>query len=58
MARPGRNDTPVSAVARRWGFANATHFSHSFRAAYGVSPSDWRDDRPRPSPGTAGNANC
>ncbi|MBC2908005.1 helix-turn-helix domain-containing protein [Streptomyces cupreus] len=49
LARPGRNDITVSAVARRWGFASATHFSRSFRAAYGMSPSDWRDGRIRPS---------
>ncbi|GHK01486.1 hypothetical protein SY2F82_32830 [Streptomyces sp. Y2F8-2] len=55
LARPGRNDTTVSAVARRWGFASATHFSRSFRAAYGVSPSDWRDERTRASRGP-GNA--
>ncbi|MEV0173049.1 helix-turn-helix domain-containing protein [Streptomyces sp. NPDC050803] len=45
LARPGRGDITVSAVARRWGFASATHFSRSFRAAYGMSPSDWRDSR-------------
>ncbi|WP_328869010.1 helix-turn-helix domain-containing protein [Streptomyces sp. NBC_00287] len=49
LARAGRNDITVSAVARRWGFASATHFSRSFRAAYGISPSDWRDGRTRPS---------
>ncbi len=47
LARPGREDITVSAVARRWGFASATHFSRSFRAAYGMSPSDWRDGRTR-----------
>ncbi|CAM5451158.1 Transcriptional activator NphR [Streptomyces alboniger] len=47
LARPGRDDITVSAVARRWGFASATHFSRSFRAAYGMSPSDWRDGRTR-----------
>jgi len=51
LARPGRNDTTVSAVARRWGFASASHFSRCFRAAYGMSPSDWRDLRTQPSPG-------
>ncbi|MGW2638111.1 helix-turn-helix domain-containing protein [Streptomyces sp. NPDC001348] len=55
LARPGRSDTTVSAVARRWGFASATHFSRSFRAAYGVSPSDWREARIRPT-GGAGDA--
>ncbi|MPY36942.1 helix-turn-helix domain-containing protein [Streptomyces adustus] len=32
----------VAAVARRWGFTDAAHFSRAFRAAYGVSPSEWR----------------
>ncbi|MEU1134079.1 helix-turn-helix domain-containing protein [Streptomyces sp. NPDC005900] len=49
LARPGRDGVTVSAVARRWGFASATHFSRSFRAAYGMSPSDWRDGRTGPS---------
>ncbi|MFF7366727.1 helix-turn-helix domain-containing protein [Streptomyces tricolor] len=31
----------VAAVARRWGFVNAAHFSRSFRAAYGMSPGEW-----------------
>ncbi|NEA02851.1 AraC family transcriptional regulator, partial [Streptomyces sp. SID10116] len=45
LARPARDDITVAAVARRWGFASATHFSRSFRAAYGMSPSAWRDGR-------------
>lgn len=49
LARPGRGDLTVSAVARRWGFTSATHFSRSFRARYGVSPSDWRDGRVTPT---------
>jgi AraC-like DNA-binding protein len=49
LARPGRGDITVAAVARRWGFASASHFSRSFRATYGMSPSDWRDGRIRPS---------
>ena len=32
----------VSAVASRWGFLDAAHFSRTFRDAFGVSPSDWR----------------
>ncbi|MGW3232758.1 AraC-like ligand-binding domain-containing protein [Kitasatospora sp. NPDC001095] len=42
LARRGRIAPTVSAVARRWGFVNAAHFSHSFRAVYGVSPREWR----------------
>ncbi|WP_282699914.1 AraC family transcriptional regulator [Streptomyces sp. CC219B] len=33
---------PVSAVARRWGFTNASHFSRAFRTLYGLSPSEWQ----------------
>jgi AraC-like DNA-binding protein len=33
---------PVGAVAARWGFLDAAHFSRTFRDAFGVSPSDWR----------------
>ena len=33
---------PVGAVAARWGFLDAAHFSLIFRDAFGVSPSDWR----------------
>jgi len=32
----------IAVVARRWGFADLTHFSRRFRAAYGLSPRDWR----------------
>lgn len=32
----------IGAIARRWGFADSTHFSRRFRAAYGLSPGEWR----------------
>jgi AraC-like DNA-binding protein len=32
----------VGAVARRWGFVDASHFSRAFRAKYGMSPREWR----------------
>lgn len=48
LARPEARDVAVGTVAKRWGFANATHFSRSFRAAYGMSPREWRDGT-RPS---------
>jgi AraC-like DNA-binding protein len=32
----------VSAVAARWGFLDAAHFSRTFRDAFGMSPTDWR----------------
>ncbi|WP_307806451.1 helix-turn-helix domain-containing protein [Streptomyces sp. FH025] len=42
LGRRGRTVPTVSAVAQRWGFVNPAHFSRSFRAAYGVSPREWR----------------
>ncbi|MHA5054570.1 helix-turn-helix domain-containing protein [Streptomyces sp. SD15] len=38
-----RSSQTIAAVAKRWGFMSATHFSRVFRAAYGMSPSEWRD---------------
>ncbi|WP_433201056.1 helix-turn-helix domain-containing protein [Dactylosporangium sp. CS-047395] len=39
-AAPG---VTVAAIAHRWGFASAAHFSRVFRAAYGQSPRAWRE---------------
>lgn len=38
-------DRPVAAIAARWGFVDAAHFSRVFRAAYGISPSELRSRR-------------
>lgn len=35
-------DRPVAAIAARWGFVDAAHFSRVFKAAYGVSPTEAR----------------
>ncbi|MEQ6897042.1 helix-turn-helix domain-containing protein [Microbacterium sp. KR10-403] len=35
-------DRPVAAVAARWGFVDAAHFSRAFKAAYDISPSEYR----------------
>ena len=38
-----RNESiPIAALARRWGFTDATHFGRRFRGAYGLSPREWR----------------
>jgi AraC-like DNA-binding protein len=37
------SSTAIAAVARRNGFANMSSFSRAFRAEYGLSPSEWRD---------------
>ncbi|MEU9671820.1 helix-turn-helix domain-containing protein [Streptomyces bobili] len=42
LHRAAANRT-IAAVAHRWGFTSAAHFSRVFRAAYGMSPSEWRD---------------
>jgi len=38
-----RGNPTIAAVAGRWGFLSAAHFSRVFRAAYGISPREWRD---------------
>ena len=38
----GTQAMTIAAVARRWGFADATHFARRFRSAYGLSPREWR----------------
>ncbi|MFB7037548.1 MULTISPECIES: helix-turn-helix domain-containing protein [unclassified Streptomyces] len=40
-----RTGLTVAAVAHRWGFPSASHFSRAFRAAYGLSPSAWATAR-------------
>ncbi|MFI1155045.1 helix-turn-helix domain-containing protein [Streptomyces sp. NPDC020817] len=45
LARRDRTAPTVSAVAQRWGFVNPAHFSRAFRAAYSVSPREWRNLR-------------
>jgi AraC-like DNA-binding protein len=41
LARPGIAP-PIAVVARRWGFADPTHFGRRFRTAYGLSPREWK----------------
>ncbi|MET7654978.1 MULTISPECIES: helix-turn-helix domain-containing protein [unclassified Streptomyces] len=43
LMRYGRAGRTIAAVAARWGFLSATHFSRVFRSAYGMSPREWRD---------------
>ncbi|MEV6227891.1 helix-turn-helix domain-containing protein [Saccharopolyspora shandongensis] len=43
LAQRHRVIPTVSAVAQRWGFVNPAHFSRVFRAAYGMSPREWRN---------------
>ncbi|MEV6024696.1 helix-turn-helix domain-containing protein [Streptomyces sp. NPDC052036] len=43
LARRQVEGRTVAAVARRWGFTSAAHFSRAFRAVYGMSPTEWRN---------------
>jgi AraC-like DNA-binding protein len=43
LADPGARTASIGSVARRWGFTDASSFARMFRAAYGVSPRQWRD---------------
>ncbi|MGW1787858.1 helix-turn-helix domain-containing protein [Streptomyces tubercidicus] len=42
LSRREAEGLTIAAVAHRWGFTSASHFSRVFRAAYGVSPAEWR----------------
>jgi AraC family transcriptional regulator, positive regulator of tynA and feaB len=38
----GESVHPISVIAHRWGFSDAAHFSRSFKARYGTSPTEYR----------------
>lgn len=42
LANPALGSRPIHAIAAHWGFTNNAHFSRVFRAAYGLSPADYR----------------
>ncbi|MFD7658957.1 helix-turn-helix domain-containing protein [Actinosynnema sp. NPDC059797] len=42
LASPGSAHLTIAAVAHRWGFTHATHFSRRFREAFGTTPREWR----------------
>ena len=42
LTDPVSRDRPTHAIAARWGFTDPAHFSRTFRAAYGLSPSTYR----------------
>ncbi|MFI6277301.1 helix-turn-helix domain-containing protein [Streptomyces sp. NPDC050988] len=45
LADPALSHLPVGAIAGRWGFPGPAHFSHAFKTAYGISPSEARAAR-------------
>jgi len=42
LADPALAARPVHAIGARWGFPDPAHFSRVFRAAYGLSPTEYR----------------
>ncbi|MCO8270358.1 helix-turn-helix domain-containing protein [Actinoplanes sp. TRM 88003] len=42
LTDPAYAGRPISAIARRRGFRSPAHFTRRFKAAYGVTPSEWR----------------
>jgi AraC-like DNA-binding protein len=47
LSDPAQAQRPISDIARRWGFADMTHFARRFRRAYGVLPSAYRATQDR-----------
>lgn len=45
LVAPQLADTPVSAIAARWGFVDAAHFSRAFKTEFGVPPREYRTAR-------------
>ncbi|MFI6213384.1 helix-turn-helix domain-containing protein [Nocardia brasiliensis] len=44
LAQPDLAAHPIAAIAHRNGFRDPAHFTQRFRAAYGMTPSQWRAD--------------
>jgi AraC family transcriptional regulator, positive regulator of tynA and feaB len=43
-----RKDRTITEIAMKWGFSDAAHFSRSFKAAFGISPSAFRRAKTAP----------
>jgi AraC-like DNA-binding protein len=48
LADPACGLRPIHAIAARWGFTHPEQFSRAFRAAYGISPRDYREQAHHP----------
>jgi AraC-like DNA-binding protein len=49
LSSPLADSVTISAIARRHGFTDPSSFGRLFRAAYGVSPREWREMSSRSS---------
>jgi AraC-like DNA-binding protein len=48
LSLPAHQFMTIEAIARRWGFISAPHFSRAFRAAFGMSAREWRQMNRQP----------
>ena len=46
LADLSSRDRSIAMVARRWGFTDPSYFSRRFRQSFGLTPRDWRRERP------------
>ncbi|HLL54424.1 MAG TPA: helix-turn-helix domain-containing protein [Myxococcaceae bacterium] len=44
LANPAMSDEKILNIATNWGFADHTHFTRKFKEAYGMTPSEWREE--------------
>nr|WP_326778389.1 helix-turn-helix domain-containing protein [Streptomyces sp. NBC_01445] len=42
LVDPALSSCPIHTVAARWGFPRAADFSRAFRAAYDITPTEYR----------------
>jgi AraC-like DNA-binding protein len=42
LATSQSSEHGIASIARQWGFSDPAHFSRRFRAAYGMTPREWR----------------
>ncbi|MFG3016822.1 helix-turn-helix domain-containing protein [Streptomyces cinerochromogenes] len=53
LADPAQRTVPIHAIAARWGFPRAADFTRAFRSAYGLPPTDYRDQSRQQPPDRA-----
>ncbi|MCZ0980719.1 helix-turn-helix transcriptional regulator [Streptomyces diastatochromogenes] len=52
LADPRLGHRAIGEIASRWGFRHQADFSRAFRRAYGMAPSDFRQERSPTPPRT------